>query len=293
MIAIWQSIVNITLTSLLSALVVVAIFALLRLHFSEKSLYEILLRRKKIAYLFLVFLILLMPVVFSLLGGKWLLSPGEWGVYTRELLVSVVIVMSFSVTWKILNEPASILGLPKALYNALPALRIGEASLSSIEEMQGLSLAKWIEEGDVTGWYELREEISFGDGLRPRVRLVVEWLWRVREKFGTEPQQIRNRGYKEQLELLLSSQPVPSNYSDVEEMQGLSLAKWIEEGDVTGWYELREEVRFGGGLHPRVRSVVEWLWQARKKFGAEPRHIRNSDYKKQLESLLSYSTNGG
>jgi hypothetical protein len=269
--------------------VVTTIAALLNLRFTGKSLYEILLGRTKIIVFSLALLVLLMPAVFSLLKGTWL-SPRELGGYTRELLVSVVTVVSFSVTWKVLRE----------------------VSLRNVEKMQIRSLAKWIDEGDITGWYELMERVRSGDELCPGVRSVVEWkLWQVQKGFNTEPRHIRDDDYQKRLEALLYPQPMVSIYSDVEEMQVFSLAKWIDEGDITGWLELKEDVYFGDGLRPGVRSMVEWLLQVRtsrvkrypvhtlarsvvewslqvwKGFRTEPRQIRRDD-ERRLKLLLSF-----
>ena len=230
--AMWQSIVKITLTSLLSGLVVVIIAVLLNLRFTRTSLYEILLSRTKIIIFFFALLILLMPAVFSLLRGE-LLSPEELAVYVKELLVSAAIVVSFSFTWKVLNVFSTSfakLGTVtpfKDLYNALLAPRLGEVCLSNVEEMQIRSLAKWIDEGDITGWRELEEDVNFGDGLQPGVRSVVEWLlqtgtsrvkrhpvhtlmhsmvewsWQVRKGVSTKPRHIRGDDYN-RLESLLS-----------------------------------------------------------------------------------------
>lgn len=111
--AIWHSIVKITLASLLSGLVVVITATLLRV--TGRGFSEILLSREKIIILLLALLILLMPAVFSLLRGTWLF-PEELALYVRELLVSVVIVVSFSATWEVLEHSASILRQLEALF---------------------------------------------------------------------------------------------------------------------------------------------------------------------------------
>jgi hypothetical protein len=165
-------IVDSTLTSLLSALVVVMIAALLR--FTGKSLPRILLSRKSIMLLcFLALLILLMPIVFSFLKGT-MLSPRELALYVEELLVSVVIVVSFSVTWRTFRAS-------------------GLWAYVQTNRAQIVSLTKMLE-GDTTGWYELLEDIQFGQGLRLGARLVARMaLW-----------SHSSDEYKKQLRLLLS-----------------------------------------------------------------------------------------
>lgn len=173
--AIWQSIVKITLTSILSGLVIAIIAVLLNLRVTGKSLYEILLGRRKIVYFSLVLLILLIPIVFSLPRGT-LLSHKVLAVYVRELLVSVFIVVLFSVTWRVLNAPD--------LWTYVQMNRAQIASLAKILE------------GDITGRYELREDIQFGEGLRliPRLvaRVVLWW----------------SSKYRKELRLILSYQQV-------------------------------------------------------------------------------------
>jgi hypothetical protein len=209
--AIWQSMVKIALTSLFSGLIVVIIAALLNLRFTGKSLREILLSRKKITYLFFVLLILLIPIAFSLPTGT-LLSAKVFVVYLRELLISVVIVVSFSVTWIALDDPASIQRLFKVLYtaakraitplptcdisdamqpaiptanpreqsakmeldNTLLALDRGEIAPSVAKEAQQFhSLEKW-RQGNVVGLYELCEMARLAGGLHPTVRSTVK-----------------------------------------------------------------------------------------------------------------------
>lgn len=208
--AIWRSMVKITVTSLLSGLVVVIVAALLNLRFTGKSLYEILLGRKKITYLFFILLILLIPIAFSLPKGT-LLSPEVLAVYLRELLISVVIVVSFSVTWMALDDPASIRRLFEVLYattkrvitplptgatrhpmqpaivtadpsvqsemelnDALLALDRGEIAPSVAHEAQQFhSLKKWLR-GDVVGLYEMCELAHLAGGLHPTVRSTVK-----------------------------------------------------------------------------------------------------------------------
>ena len=58
---------------------------------------------------------------------------------------------------------------------ALPALDRGEITREEVVELEQLySLAKWILRRDVTGWYELYEQVQFGDGLRRKVRSLIE-----------------------------------------------------------------------------------------------------------------------
>lgn len=58
---------------------------------------------------------------------------------------------------------------------ALPALDRGEITREEVVELEQLySLAKWILRGDVTGWYELYEQVQFGDGLRRKVRSLIK-----------------------------------------------------------------------------------------------------------------------
>lgn len=82
--------------------------------------------------------------------------------------------------------------------------------------------------------------------------------------------------------LLAYDQDEISEVTVKEVEQAESLKKWIKQGDIIGWYELQEEVRYGGGLRPRARLVVEReLW--------EVQHQRRSNgkFEKQLQSLLS------
>lgn len=322
--AIWVSTLKITLTLLLSGLVVVIIAGLLNLRFTDKSLYEILLSRKKIMLLFLALLILLMPAVFSLPRGTGL-SPEELVVYVRELLISVVIVVLSSAIWKVLNVPASIsrwFEAPHAavkhaiassqtgddkdavhptpatahpnkqsemeLDQALQALDGGEIAPSDVKEIeQALSLVKWMHQGDIIGWYELWEEIYYGDGLRPRVRSAVERELRLvrQERHGSEVRPTRNGEYEKQLQSLLSPQMNKAN--EVE--QYYSWNKWIQQKDDTGWEKLLEVARFGSGLSPGVRSAVRRELR-RLQREASKRSSQSSEEKEneqRLQFLLS------
>jgi hypothetical protein len=171
--AIWQSMVKIALTSLFSGLIVVIIAALLNLRFTGKSLREILLSRKKITYLFFVLLILLIPIAFSLPTGT-LLSAKVFVVYLRELLISVVIVVSFSVTWIALDANPREQSAKMELDNTLLALDRGEIAPSVAKEAQQFhSLEKW-RQGNVVGLYELCEMARLAGGLHPTVRSTVK-----------------------------------------------------------------------------------------------------------------------
>jgi hypothetical protein len=107
-------------------------------------------------------------------------------VYVRELLVSGVFVASASITLKVLAR----VDLNK-----------------EAEDEQLSALEKWLREDDVTGWHELWEEVCFGNGLRPAVRLAMtQELQRVRqEKASSQPWSGRNGKYEERLRLLLLS----------------------------------------------------------------------------------------
>jgi hypothetical protein len=65
--------------------------------------------------------------------------------------------------------------------------------------------------------------------------------------------------------------------------QTLSAEK-LKKGDTTGWYELREDVRFGEGLHPTVRSILEKELKRmqQERGGSEVQ----SEYETRLQSLL-------
>jgi hypothetical protein len=172
-----QLIAKTTLASLLSGLAVIIIAVLLNSRFTGKSLYEILLGRIKIIVSSLALLILLMPAVVSLLRGAWL-SPEELALYVRELLVSVVTVVSFGVTWKVLS--------------ALDLWTYFQMNRDQI-----VSLTK-ILEGDSTGRHELREDVQFGEGLRLVLYLVARMaLWWT-----------SNAKYQKELRLVLSYQRV-------------------------------------------------------------------------------------
>jgi hypothetical protein len=88
------------------------------------------------------------------------------------------------------------------LDDVLLALDRGDISLSKAEELQQVcSLAKWLR-GDTTGWYELWEEVRFGDGLRPAVRSALEAeLGRIQQGI---PRPEMPPGYEERLRSLLS-----------------------------------------------------------------------------------------
>jgi hypothetical protein len=230
-----------TLIWLSSSLIVAVIGALLNLRFAGKRLYEILLSRRKTTYLFFVFLILATPVAFSLSRGT-LLSRKVLEVYLRDLLVALVFVTSFAATYAVLHrDPVLIRSNLKLAYAtaqraaiplwifaggpllqfapvskkpdevdldaALLALDQGRIEPGTAEEKgQLLSLAKFIREHNITGWSELREQVLYGDGLNPKVRLIVEReLWRVKhEKRMTARPPDRTDDYESRLSFLLS-----------------------------------------------------------------------------------------
>ena len=100
-------ITKIVLTSLFSGVIVFCvIFALSQpSHYQlGKRLYSSLVSRKRIVIYFLVFVLVFIPVIFSLPRGMFL-SPIVLAIYLRELVVSIIVATIFSFAWKIISVP--------------------------------------------------------------------------------------------------------------------------------------------------------------------------------------------
>jgi exonuclease VII small subunit len=330
----WRSTLAVTGTSLLASAVVGALAVSWNLSgnsFIRENVCTILSSRTRIVLLAFVLLGFVLPAVLSLFKGA-LLSPGELAVYAWEVGLSVVVLASAVATVRVLtrrvpgfremvllsqtvSEAVAIQNqieirlrqAEEAANEALVAFEQGRISRDQAREIeQTLSLIKWIQQGDLTGWYELLEEVRFGDGLCLGMRSIVEReLWRAQqERYRTGGRPSRNGNYKKQLQSLLSSLETLSldealqawdrgeiSRDRVREIQLLeTLKKWIWEEDDLGWYDLQEEIDPGNRLQCLgARLIVEQeLWrvqQERYRTGGYP--SRNGKYEKQLQSLLS------
>jgi hypothetical protein len=96
-----EAILRITVTTLAPGLVVALVAAFLNSQ-GGKGLLGVLLRHKEIAVFLIVFLIALMPIVFSL-SEHTLAFPRILAIYVSELLLSITVVVSFIFTWKMLE----------------------------------------------------------------------------------------------------------------------------------------------------------------------------------------------
>jgi len=74
--------------------------------------------------------------------------------------------------------------------------------------------------------------------------------------------------------------------------QWVSWYKWIHRGDMTGWAELFEAVRYGEGLSRRLRSAVEWELEKVRKQAYETGMFSDEEeeIERQMQALLSYAS---
>lgn len=104
---IWHTILKIMMTSLFAGLVIAIIFLTLKFMFTSKHLLEILQNYKTAIYVTLLLVIFSIPTVFSLVDGQ-LLSPVIFAIYVRELIVSIIIVITFWIVWIVLDDPTAV-----------------------------------------------------------------------------------------------------------------------------------------------------------------------------------------
>jgi hypothetical protein len=237
----------------------------LSLRFSGKSFYEILLSRKRVIpfVLFaLVLLILLMPIVFSLPRGTWL-SPTVLVVYLRELLVSVVIVVSFGATWKVLNDPTSI----------LRRFKIRRPAAGRAESSQQTAADEYAVPPDFL--------FTANPGRQSEVEIDRTLLALDRDEIA--PIYVAGMGLDNALRALDRGE---ISRSVVEETQQIyAFKKWMR-GDDVGWYELWEMVQFGGSLQPVVRSILEKPLQHLQQI--YPVGLTSAKNVERIQLILSY-----
>jgi hypothetical protein len=233
-----RPILEATGSTLLAGLAVVAMVVFWNLlnNFSLGTrIHTTLSRHIRVASFVLVLLTILLPIMLSLFKGM-LLSYDELRIYAEELFLSVVVAVSASVTFRflarqtfgfrgllLLGQRADQAALVEArgeialhqaqaaLDQALVALEQGGISHEQAKEIeQTSSLSKWILQRDDTGWYELREEAFFGEGLTTAVRAVVdrELQQLSQEKLGANDWACWNGEYEKRLRLLLSPRSV-------------------------------------------------------------------------------------
>jgi len=234
----WQSTLEVTGTSILASALAAAWAVYWNLSgnsFIRENARTILSSRTRIVFFALVLLGFILPTVLSLFKGA-LLSPDKLAFYARELWLSVAVLVSSAATLRVLARRVSgfrqLALLSQTVSEAVTIQNQIEAALHQAQEApnealvafeqdaigrdqareieQTLSLGKWIQQDDLTGWHELLEEVRFGDGLRPGVRSIVEReLQRAqRERHRTGGRPSRNGKYEKQLHSLLSPQPV-------------------------------------------------------------------------------------
>jgi hypothetical protein len=231
----WQSVLEATGTSLLAGAIAAGLAVYCGMSgnpFIKRNLRTILSSRTRIAFCALALLVVILPAVLSLFNGA-LLSPGKLAVYAQELWLSVAVLASAAATLRILTRRISrsrelvLLGqtaskvvamqnrrkielrqAQKTLDKALIALEQGRIDQDQAREIeQTTSLIKWIVQNDDTGWYELREEACFGNGLTAAIRTVVEQeLQRIMQEEISHDQVCWNSEYEKQLQFLLSPQ---------------------------------------------------------------------------------------
>jgi hypothetical protein len=231
----WQSVLEATGTSLLAGGIAAGLAVYCGMSgssFIQENVRTILSSRTRIVFFAIVLLAFVLPAVLSLFSGA-LLSPGKLAVYTRELWLSVTVLASATATLRILTRRISrsrelvLLGqaaskvaaiqnqrgielrqVQEMLGKALIALEQGRIDQDQAREIeQTTSLTKWILQNDDTGWYELREEACFGNGLTASIRVIVEQeLQRVSQEEISHDQVCWNSEYEKRLQSLLSPQ---------------------------------------------------------------------------------------
>lgn len=105
---------------------------------------------------------------------------------------------------------------------------------------QWLSWYKWTQRGDKTGWYELWEDVRYGDGLSPRVRWATEWeLERVRKKaYQVGVFSSREEELEENLQALLeqSANSTDAVSTIIEQDQVSQQSAFLYQPESTRWF---------------------------------------------------------
>jgi hypothetical protein len=200
---IWQSILKVTFT-MLSAILAIAITVLIqKMLVTRKNLYKILAKRKKIVYVILLLLFFSLPVAFSLPKGA-LLSPAILSAWVRELLVSIVIVVTFWATWVVLDDPIAV---KRDVLTRLLRLLLKVWVKASSENIQTTTQTRSIARIFFAKEYDLLEDL-IGDRLL-RVSIVVcqlrivsvksgirryEMVCDAQDPFESEPAYIQHKG---------------------------------------------------------------------------------------------------
>jgi hypothetical protein len=103
MTSIWQLVLKMLATSFLALLVVGILFPIISSVLAKTGMNTVLVKNKRISYFILALLIFSLPIIFSLITKQEL-----WQVvflYIRELMISVVIILTVWATWAFVENP--------------------------------------------------------------------------------------------------------------------------------------------------------------------------------------------
>ncbi len=197
---------NTIMTLLLSGLICSIIILIFGFRIRGEKIQQILWDSKYVAITLLIILIIFIPFIFSKLIAQSLFSPYIFGIYLRELLISVLAVLFFAIGWfssdyiarwyhsrlvqKVLQpfrtkQVSSNIQAPVTLQQSEQLVEQLNSVIIAFEEglideddailaQEISSLEKWLVEEDITGFYELKEKVLYGDGLHSSTKIIIE-----------------------------------------------------------------------------------------------------------------------
>ena len=117
--------------------------------------------------LLILFLVIPPIIIFLFEPNVSIVSGVFWLGYSLELMVSLIIVLPFFALWWLALEIQPLDDTLEAWEEKVVEEEIVEVT------QERYSFFKWIEKGEITGYYELRES-KYNEGLRPEVIVLIQ-----------------------------------------------------------------------------------------------------------------------
>jgi hypothetical protein len=288
------------IASLLSLAIISGILAL-----KDKNRIPSHWKKPEISFSILITSLFLLPIPFLIWSGDYS-SPYIVGNYIKEIIVSVVLVLSVALILKATNYliPKFTLSLRLKKLSLIEdispselwvAWEHGEITKEQVEANKTLhSLKRWIVQKNDMGWYELIAQIKDKKLTDPQAFWIVSReLTKIRQEKmkGSMPE--RNQDYENKLASLLPTAQVGVVWQmwdadlaiEGETLEINAFKKWAWENDETGWMHLNCILQNRKTISPIIIEFAKLeLWEFEKK--KKKRGAFDSLREKRLKSLI-------
>jgi hypothetical protein len=223
---------------------------------NNRLLSKALVKHYKIV-LFIISLLVLTPVLLSVIDRE-IIPPEYLGLYIRELIISVTIVMSAVIALQLPNLSRLINTSNKMLLRRQDSKKSKTPRTVNINSAEPAILATLLGfEMDLVNQiiaYREKQEFREIEELKNVLGFAPEILEEIKEdiRVSDTDTQVHSDDLEEKKQdvVFLTEDVVGCD-------EVISFKKWINNDDVTGFYELQESVVYNKGLSPRVVKLLE------------------------------------